>query len=128
MALDIDSDGDQDLVLSEAQGIKILRNQRIEVGVSNDSPPRPQETAIMRNYPNPFNTSTTIEYYLPEAGDICIEIYSLLGQKIARLDQTSKSAGKHSIVWDASDVSSGLYFARLRGERVNITRKMMLLK
>ncbi len=80
------------------------------------------------NYPNPFNAATTITYQLPEASVIKLDIFNLLGQKIAGLVDGFKHAGVHTATWSASNYSSGIYFYKLSvGDRV-ITKRMTLLK
>jgi hypothetical protein len=83
---------------------------------------------LNRVYPNPFNSSTKIEYSLPETRKVRIEIYDLLGRKIAILLNESKQAGYHQVVWDASGHSSGVYFYRIEAGDFIETRKMILLK
>jgi len=83
---------------------------------------------FVQNYPNPFNARTTIEYALPEAGHVTIDVYDLLGRKIATLVDGYKDAGRHSVNWDAGTVASGIYFYKIQaGSNVEI-RRMMLLK
>jgi parallel beta-helix repeat protein len=81
------------------------------------------------NYPNPFNAYTTISFRLPEASNVTLEIYSLLGRKIETLiDNRQQSAGVHNIKWEASDAATGVYFYRLQANNYRITKKMALLK
>jgi len=78
--------------------------------------------------PNPFNPSATIEYFLPKDVQITLEIHNISGQKIATVDSGRKSAGKHTVVWDARGLPSGVYFYTLRaGDYVN-TGKALLMK
>jgi hypothetical protein len=63
--------------------------------------------------PNPFNPSTTISFTLPEAADVRLSIFDVLGREIAILSQGTFEAGYHSATWNASNVASGVYFARL---------------
>jgi serine protease len=93
----------------------------------------PDEFSLEQNYPNPFNPSTTIDFSLPSAGEVTLEVYNILGAKVATLVNGSLSAGRHSVVWNSTTdggapVSSGVYFYRLvTGDQV-MTKKMMLLK
>jgi hypothetical protein len=90
--------------------------------------PRPEEMLVSRVYPNPFNSSATIEYSLPEAGHIKIDIYDLLGRQVQTLVDDYKQAGVHTVTFDASHLSSGIYFYRLQaGDRVE-TKRMVLLR
>ena len=80
------------------------------------------------NYPNPFNPSTTISYDLPVANDVRIVIYNLMGQEVRRWEIQGQTAGFHKVIWNASDVASGIYFYRLRTGDFVQTKKMVLLK
>lgn len=83
---------------------------------------------ISKNYPNPFNSSTAIEYGLPEEGRVRIDIYNLLGRKVETLVDEEKKAGQHRALWDASDYSSGVYFYLIETGDFTEIRKMILLK
>lgn len=84
--------------------------------------------ALMQNHPNPFNAKTTINYQLPVANHVKLEVYNLLGRKVAILVDERQEAGYRSVVWDASEVSSGLYFYKLTAGEFTETRKMILVK
>ncbi|MBD3232437.1 MAG: T9SS type A sorting domain-containing protein [candidate division Zixibacteria bacterium] len=88
----------------------------------------PQETELLFNYPNPFNASTKIEFNLPTRAQTRLEIYNILGKSVEVLIDEHLAAGKHSVKWDASDYTSGVYFYRLETERISETRRMVLLK
>ena len=88
----------------------------------------PNKLGLIENSPNPFNASTTIEYQLPINCNVKLEIFNLLGQKVATLVNGYNEAGQHSITWDAANYSSGIYFYKLiAGENVFVKR-MTLLK
>jgi hypothetical protein len=89
--------------------------------------------ALLPNYPNPFNPTTTIKFSLPEAAHTSLAIYNTKGQKIHTIVNGELSAGSHSFVWNALDihanpVSAGIYFYRLSSSTGTITRKMVLSK
>jgi hypothetical protein len=88
----------------------------------------PTRYAPSRNHPNPFNARTTIKYQLPVESYVKLEVYNLLGQKVATLADEKQAAGYRSVIWDASEVSSGLYFYRLTAGDYTDTRRMMLVK
>jgi hypothetical protein len=104
---------------------------QVDVGTTtpteaDDTPPR--AFALVDNFPNPFNARTIINYALPAAVDVTIEIYDILGRKVEMLLQGEQPAGYHQVVWDASDYPSGMYFYRIRaGEHAEI-RKMVVVK
>ncbi|MEP0554712.1 MAG: glycosyl hydrolase [Balneola sp.] len=89
---------------------------------------KPQDFSLSQNYPNPFNPETNITYNLPKAGKVSLEVYSLLGQKLASLVSKRQSAGTHSIQFNASSLSSGIYFYRLKFDGRIMIKKMTLLK
>ncbi len=90
--------------------------------------------ALMQNYPNPFNPTTTIEFALPMDSKVDIEIYNILGQKVASLFSGNQTAGFHQVTWNASKMSSGVYFSVMKassisnGAQFNMVKKLMLLK
>ncbi|MBD3170083.1 MAG: T9SS type A sorting domain-containing protein, partial [candidate division Zixibacteria bacterium] len=90
--------------------------------------PLPVNYALHQNYPNPFNPTTTIKYDLPDAANVKIEIFNLLGQRVQTLVDRKHQAGRYSINWHADTQPSGIYFYRLKTEDKTISRKMLLLK
>ena len=84
--------------------------------------------ALAQNYPNPFNPSTTIEFSLPEMAHVTLTVYNMLGNEVARLVDGERSAGMYSVLWDASDVSAGIYFYRIQAGNQTIVRKCILTK
>jgi hypothetical protein len=94
----------------------------------NANSPQPSRFETIMNYPNPFNLSTQINYSLANTGYVELSICNILGQRIATLVQGMQSSGTHTLIWNAKDASSGIYFARLQnGEQIK-TIKMVLLK
>jgi hypothetical protein len=92
------------------------------------SPTAPKTFLLEQNYPNPFNPSTTIRYQLPVASEVKLEIYDVLGKKIATLVNERQSAGSYQVVWNASGLSSGTYFYRLQAGTFVETKKMIMVK
>ena len=89
----------------------------------------PKEYSLSQNYPNPFNPSTTIQYSLPEAGDVTVRIYNLLGQEVKTVfNNVSQSAGTHKVVFSASELPSGIYFYSFRVNDFVQVKKMILMK
>jgi hypothetical protein len=83
---------------------------------------------LQQNYPNPFNPKTVISWELPVSTIIKLTVYNITGQKIATLVDERRPAGYHSIVWDASNLASGIYLYRLEAGDFIETRKMVLMK
>ena len=93
----------------------------------------PTEFSLNQNYPNPFNPSTTIRFALPMNAKVNIRLYNTLGQEVANILNNEFSAGVHETVFNASNLSSGIYFYRLEakgadGSVYTSTKRMMLLK
>ena len=83
---------------------------------------------LHQNYPNPFNPSTIISFSIPERCDVKLEIYNLLGQRISILANKNYNIGMHQVVWNALDVSSGIYFYKITTINFSETKKMLLQK
>ncbi len=88
----------------------------------------PQTFSLEQNYPNPFNPSTRITFNLTEAGLTNISVYNLLGQKVATVINQELFAGRHTVDFDGSNLSSGVYYYKLESGKNVATQKMMLLK
>lgn len=96
-------------------------------------PAVPESFQLMQNFPNPFNTTTTISYYSPHRENVTISVYNILGRKIKTIHDKAASLGLNTIDWDATDsdaqgVSSGIYFYRIEAGDYSQTRKMLFLK
>jgi hypothetical protein len=83
---------------------------------------------LKNNYPNPFNPSTTISYSLAKASSVSLIVYDITGRVVTTLVDGKKSAGSYSIPWDASNVSSGVYFYKLSAGNYTQVKKMVLTK
>ncbi|MBV6480143.1 MAG: hypothetical protein HGGPFJEG_02988 [Ignavibacteria bacterium] len=88
----------------------------------------PNEYSLKQNYPNPFNPSTNIQYDLPEDNFVFIKIYDLLGREIITLLNEPKQAGSYIITFDASNLSSGVYYYKFKAGNFEQVRRMILLK
>lgn len=88
----------------------------------------PTEFTLAQNYPNPFNPSTNIEFSLPRSGQIKLSVFNTLGQTVQVLVDELRNEGSHTITFDASSLSSGVYFYRLEYDGKALVNKMILLK
>jgi len=88
----------------------------------------PGSYSLAQNYPNPFNPVTEILFDLPRASWVKLEVYNLIGQKVATLADGRLAAGSHIVHWDAGDFASGVYLYKLETEAFKATKKMVLLK
>ena len=88
----------------------------------------PTNYTLRQNFPNPFNPNTVIEFNLPKAANVIIEVYNLAGQKIITLLNKKMPAGSHQVDFNASNLSSGVYFYRIKAGEFQDVKKMVLLK
>ncbi|MBU0690290.1 T9SS type A sorting domain-containing protein [bacterium] len=91
-------------------------------------PELPHSIELLGNYPNPFNSTTTIRYRLPNSARLTLSIYNVEGQEVAKLVDGPVSAGEHSIQWSAVEQASGIYFVTLKAGGSMQTHKMVFLK
>ncbi len=88
----------------------------------------PDELTLNQNYPNPFNPLTTLSFYIPEAAEVRLSVFNIVGQPVALLINQSMAVGEHKVDWDASDMPSGMYIYQLEVGTKIMTRKMTLVK
>jgi hypothetical protein len=88
----------------------------------------PKDFALYQNYPNPFNPSTKIKFALPVKTNLSLNVYNTLGEKVAEIFNGEMEEGYHEMMFDASSLSSGVYFYKIESENFNSTKKLMLLK
>jgi hypothetical protein len=102
----------------------------IPVGVSPKTAEIPKSFVLYQNYPNPFNPTTKIRFDIPTkaAGETTLKVYDQLGREAAILLHENLNAGSYEISWDASDLSSGVYFYKLEAKSFIETKKMVLVK
>ena len=98
------------------------------VALANGADGLPESYALNQNYPNPFNPSTQISYSLPNAGDVSISVFNVLGQEVMTLVDGHMEAGVHQVQFDGSAMASGMYFYRINTENFSETKKMVMLK
>ncbi len=95
-------------------------------GVESDG--FPARTALLQNYPNPFNPSTTIRYTLPERSAVELTIHNTVGERVRDLVRAEVEAGYHEATFDATGLSSGVYFCMLKADNTVLTRKMLCIR
>ena len=100
----------------------------ISVTGVGENPSNPTVFKLYENYPNPFNPSTTLRYSIPEGSFTSIKIYNSLGSEVATLVNETKSAGTYEVEFNASDLSSGIYYYTLQAGSFSETKKMILMK
>src|SRR5690606_29626756 len=88
----------------------------------------PKTFGLEQNYPNPFNPATTIKFSLPEASEVRLEVFNMVGQKVATLVSQQMQPGYHEVNFDARHLASGTYFYRIQAADFVRTLKMVLIK
>tara|TARA_R110000868_G_scaffold410693_4_gene699800 strand:+ start:30270 stop:31658 length:1389 start_codon:yes stop_codon:yes gene_type:complete len=88
----------------------------------------PEGYRLEQNYPNPFNPTTNIQYSINESGAVSLKVYDLTGREVASLVDSRMSAGQHTVTFDASNLSSGVYFYILQSNGVRLSNKLTLIK
>jgi Secretion system C-terminal sorting domain len=112
---------------SEVSNFYIITADKL-TGITSDHNSVPDMFSLRQNYPNPFNPSTTIEFSLKENSNVNLSVYNILGQKVVTLLNQPMSAGIHNVQFNASGLSSGIYFYRITTGNENKVMKMNLLK
>lgn len=103
-------------------------NTGLSTSINDENTELPAEPGLSQNYPNPFNPSTQISYKLPRSTYVQLKVYNLLGEEVARLENSQKRAGTHSVTFDASGLSSGIYYYRLQTSDFLEVKSMTLIK
>lgn len=98
------------------------------VGITNHNSETPKEFNLSQNYPDPFNPSTNISYSIPKAGNVKIEVFDILGTEVTVIVNEFKQAGNYVLKFDASKLSSGMYFYKMTSGTFADTKKMILVK
>lgn len=108
-------------------GVETKLTDEIVVSIAYEEP-IPNSFSLEQNYPNPFNPSTVISYQLPVISDVTIKVYDVLGNEVATLVNEYKPAGSYEVDFNATGLSSGIYFYKLQTGSFVETKKMLLLK
>ena len=101
----------------------IVANENSQVTVM-----MPSELTLSKAYPNPFNPSTSMNIYVPADGIVSLSVYNVMGQEVATLHSGNMSAGNHTVTWNASNMTSGMYFVRAESQAGVAVQKVMLMK
>ncbi|MCX6166044.1 MAG: T9SS type A sorting domain-containing protein [Ignavibacteriae bacterium] len=88
----------------------------------------PTKYSLSQNYPNPFNPVTKIEYSIPKSGFVSLKIFDILGREVSALINEYKNAGYYNIDFNASELSSGVYYYKFESGDYNEVKKMTIIK
>ncbi len=134
-------DGWLKIDIEASQGPFTIRQSQLEVtylpsmptNVTDSQSALPHANQLNNNYPNPFNPSTSIDYFLSAKSQVKVAVYNSVGRQVKQLVNKTESAGKHTVVWDGTDdngthVSTGVYLYRIETENYQESKKMVLLK
>jgi len=103
-------------------------NRGVMVGVNNFSEVIPDKFNLHQNFPNPFNPATEIQFDLPEAAFVTLKVYDITGKEVAELLSERRETGHYSIMFNASKLSSGVYYFKLEAGTFSSVKKMIVLK
>lgn len=123
-------DGDSPITVLQSDGDErfLISLKPYESVAEEETDETPESVELRQNYPNPFNPATNIVYFLPEPQQVRVGVYNVVGQQVAVLADETMRAGEHSVIWNASDMPSGIYIVQLEtGNRI-FTRKITLIK
>ncbi|MFH1195028.1 MAG: LamG-like jellyroll fold domain-containing protein [bacterium] len=111
-----------------ADEVLFLFNKGATTGVEDENTTIPKDYVLSQNYPNPFNPTTTIEFAVPKSSNVKLVVYDVLGREVAELINQELNAGYNKVEFDASNLTSGIYFYSLKAGDFSCVKKLMLLK
>ncbi len=109
-------------------GVMLVDKRANMTAIEDPRRQQPDRYRLKANYPNPFNPTTRIEYRLPDASEVKLTVYDMLGREVRTLVNRRQSAGTHRVTFDGSGLSSGIYIYRIQTDEFAQSRKMLLVK
>ena len=114
--------------ISSGDGIILGRTPSIATSISKNIEQTPTTFLLSQNYPNPFNPSTVINFQIPVTGNVTLKVYDAIGREVETLVSGVQEAGSYSVKFNASKLSSGIYFYRINIGDYSEVKKMVLMK
>ncbi|NQU04583.1 MAG: T9SS type A sorting domain-containing protein, partial [Calditrichaeota bacterium] len=114
-------------VVNAEGGLEYKRDGILVLDVKVDEA-MPTEFSLGQNYPNPFNSTTRMAYEVPELSNVSIQVFDLTGRHVTTLVSEEHHAGRYTAVWEARDITSGIYIVRMKAANFTSVRKVMLVK
>lgn len=111
-----------------AEEVLFLYHHQDASGIEDQAALQPDACYLLENYPNPFNPVTTISYNLPQASKVTITVFDVQGREISKLENGMQSAGRHTVRFNAENLSSGVYICQMETQHQVLSRRMLLLK
>jgi hypothetical protein len=105
-----------------------FNQENLTTSIKQNGSAIPEEYSLEQNYPNPFNPATTIMFNIPIQDHVTLKVFNSIGQEVSMLHSGVLPAGSHQINFDASKLTSGIYFYQIKTQSFTSTKKMMLLK
>ena len=102
--------------------------EKVSTAVSSPASGTAGEISLNQNFPNPFNHTTGIDYYLPESAEVEISVYDLGGRRVRTLIREFMPGGNHTVRWDASGLATGVYLYRIRSDNFEDVRRATLIR
>jgi len=121
-------DTDSTVMVTNIKSLEARYKQRILTGVKRTEDVIPTQFSLSQNYPNPFNPTTTIEYSVAKSVTVELKMYDLLGRELATLVQGQQNPGTYTVQFDATHLSSGIYFYTMRAGDFVSTKSLVLMK
>jgi len=110
------------------KGLAVYREGGVILDVEKDTYEIPSGFALYQNFPNPFNPKTTICFLLPQRAQVTLKVFDFIGREITTLVNQELNPGDHSVIFNAQNLASGVYFFRLQAGSFIEQRKMVLVK
>ncbi len=127
--IELDEAGNVYIVHDYAWAIeKWVGSPSTEVEETNIGHQMPQQSALVENYPNPFNASTEIRYQVPQTGHVSLDVFNITGQLVERLVDREQTLGQYTVDWNAANLPSGIYLVRLQAGQEMAVAKMALVR